>query len=776
MQEQQVSRILAATVVAVASGLAWAEEPVPRKTWSFDHKTQWAGWQPGGTIREVHFGADAVSFRAEGSDPLITGPEFKLAASNMQWVEVELECDAPGAGELFYTNKASGQYGGFEPRWRVDLDVPRAGRQTVIAWPFWAKLGQITRLRFDPPSDSRCKLYAIRVMEASPDSGPPEWDFNKGPGSWRPMHAAEFEPIKGELRVKAVKPQALIFSPVAPFNASERSALKLEASCPDEHVLGLYWTTKEEPGLFGQPIEMPQKQTRPQEDAGVAPGGLFLLEIDLRTFPQWQGTVTGLAIGFGTKDGEVLTLKSLEIGDNDPSKPSLRARWIGFTKPINRAGQPALLAITLEHAAGPAFPGGEMRLDCSGLDVNGMRQNVPAIPVGGQWTFKATVKPERGASARVFVNDQRFIGRLRVDPPVSATRPADYDVLVPRPVKTKYQIGAYYFPGWSADQLNRWEKQKDFPEREPVLGWYAEGRPEVADWHIKWAVENGLTFFVYDWYWRDGREELGAGLNEGFLKARYRGLMKFALMWANHPPFDVGSRERLLQVTDYWLERYFRQPNYLTVDGKPYVSFFNPTEVIRDLGGPEKCKEALETARERVRAAGLAGLHIGACGGAPGMVKAAGFDSLTGYNYRRTGATTLQSPYRQYLLGHEALWEGFQKSGITYIPLLTVGWDSRPWAGPRAEARFARRTQDFEEALGRLKAFLDAHGEKMAILEAWNEWGEGSYIEPNAEFGFGDLEAIRKVFAEPGDWPVNVAPGDVGLEGKYDLRKQRAGK
>jgi len=59
----------------------------------------------------------------------------------------------------------------------------------------------------------------------------------------------------------------------------------------------------------------------------------------------------------------------------------------------------------------------------------------------------------------------------------------------------------------------------------------------------------------------------------------------------------------------------------------------------------------------------------------------------------------------------------------------------------------------------------------MAILEAWNEWGEGSYIEPNAEFGFDDLEAVRDVFATPDARPVNVWPGDVGLEGRYDLRR-----
>jgi len=31
---------------------------------------------------------------------------------------------------------------------------------------------------------------------------------------------------------------------------------------------------------------------------------------------------------------------------------------------------------------------------------------------------------------------------------------------------------------------------------------------------------------------------------------------------------------------------------------------------------------------------------------------------------------------------------------------------------------------------------------------SWNEWSEGSYLEPDEEFGMGNLEAVRKVFGE----------------------------
>jgi len=124
--------------------------------WRFDEKVQWNGWAPGGSIQNVGFDADSVSFNSTGTDPIIIGPEFELKpATNTQWVVIDVECPGPGSGELFYTNKTTGQYGGFEGKWMALLNVPVAGRQEVTVWPFWSSLGRVIRLRFDPPSGIR---------------------------------------------------------------------------------------------------------------------------------------------------------------------------------------------------------------------------------------------------------------------------------------------------------------------------------------------------------------------------------------------------------------------------------------------------------------------------------------------------------------------------------------------------------------------------------------------------------------------------------------------
>jgi hypothetical protein len=38
--------------------------------------------------------------------------------------------------------------------------------------------------------------------------------------------------------------------------------------------------------------------------------------------------------------------------------------------------------------------------------------------------------------------------------------------------------------------------------------------------------------------------------------------------------------------------------------------------------------------------------------------------------------------------------------------------------------------------------------EKFVFIKAWNEWGEGNYMEPDQRFGKGIIEATRKAFFE----------------------------
>jgi hypothetical protein len=87
-----------------------------------------------------------------------------------------------------------------------------------------------------------------------------------------------------------------------------------------------------------------------------------------------------------------------------------------------------------------------------------------------------------------------------------------------------------------------------------------------------------------------------------------------------------------------------------------------------------------------------------------------------------------------------------------------MGWDPSPRTlqsdkyintGYPFMATISNNTPErFQEALRITKERMDKQDHKMRIMNinAWNEWTEGSYLEPDTTNGMGYLEAINNVF------------------------------
>jgi len=109
-------------------------------------------------------------------------------------------------------------------------------------------------------------------------------------------------------------------------------------------------------------------------------------------------------------------------------------------------------------------------------------------------------------------------------------------VPAPEPVKSGVSLGVYIFPGWyrdkgrgdypykTHDEDSEWKlcvaKQ---PGPRPLLGFYDDSLPEVNDWHIKWAVEHGISWFSFDWYWNAGEKKAGPFPGTGIPESKIRG-------------------------------------------------------------------------------------------------------------------------------------------------------------------------------------------------------------------------------------------------------------
>jgi len=105
---------------------------------------------------------------------------------------------------------------------------------------------------------------------------------------------------------------------------------------------------------------------------------------------------------------------------------------------------------------------------------------------------------------------------------------------------------------------------------------------------------------------------------------------------------------------------------------------------------------------------------------------------------------------------------------LPQVVTVSQGWSG--WADEGSIWKIPPR--DYETLLRKARDLIAALppgelGSKMLLLDNWNEWGEGHYIAPHREFGFGYLDAVRKVFSDAREPHRDLIPADVGL-GPYD--------
>ena len=365
-----------------------------------------------------------------------------------------------------------------------------------------------------------------------------------------------------------------------------------------------------------------------------------------------------------------------------------------------------------------------------------------------------------------------------------------------------YDVAAYIWPayhdepryqdiGLFPDHKGEWESiynavprfEGHRQPRIPLWGYFDEASPRMQEKIIKTATKYGVNTFIFDWYWYDGRPFLESVLNDGFLKAKNNGKMKFYLMWANHTAnaywdrtemnknrvywHGEVDRQTFEQFTDHIIRDYFSRPNYYRIDGKPVFAIYEIGTFIRGMGGMEQARKALDSFREKCVKAGLPGVHLQAIvwSALPSTISATpgdksetqdhtisylGFNSLTNYQWCHLEPTN--PDYRDWGEAAITRWEQYDRDfSVPYFPHVSIDWDPNP----RYPVEYAPQhvvfdvtPQKFEDFLRRAKAYIDAHPSQppLVTINAWNEWAEGSYLEPDTEYRYDFLKAVRRVF------------------------------
>lgn len=330
-----------------------------------------------------------------------------------------------------------------------------------------------------------------------------------------------------------------------------------------------------------------------------------------------------------------------------------------------------------------------------------------------------------------------------------------------------YEIGVFYFPGWKDNQPGApskrpWEPIKAYPEREPQLGWYDEGTDDVMRQHLTWMKSFGIDFVVFDWYYVSGRTVMLEHALAAYMRSPIKEKPKFSLLWANHSDMPKSMLDWQSMVS-YWVKYYFPRSDFMRIDGKPVVFVFSADALQKQAAKFGMSTKALmDAAMSIAKEAGLPGIHFAAGTGAylsmiDTYAKDSGYLSFSAYNYRQGLGEQFKNASRSFKeldLGYRSHWQRFAERGsLPLIVPMTSGWDKRPWGGSTdpLHDNSLSTPAEFEAHLAAAKAFMDVNvglTKRMGVICCWNEFGEGSFIEPTKSQGTQYLERVKKVFGE----------------------------
>lgn len=372
------------------------------------------------------------------------------------------------------------------------------------------------------------------------------------------------------------------------------------------------------------------------------------------------------------------------------------------------------------------------------------------------------------------------------------------------------EVAVYYFPNYHVDTRNEewhgkgwteWELVKAAAPRfsgheqpkVPLWGYEDEADPRVMGRKMAAAATHGIDCFIFDWYWYDNHPYLHRALEDGFLQADNPHGLKFSMMWANHDWLEIHpatrcrpyhqrtngavSEREFLDATNYMIEKYFRIEYYWRVNGGLYFSIYDLPSLLAGFGNSvEETRRQLDMFRMRVREAGLGELHLNAIVWAVpnlpseqkvedlnDLINRLGFDSATSYVWIHHNQIP-EFPTYSYAKFREMSVRDFDpftnQYDLPYFPNVSMGWDSSPrtiqtdrfdhLGYPFTPILTGNTPEEFKLALMQAKAFLDKGitNPKILTINSWNEWTEGSYLEPDTKYGTAYLEAIRDVFGQ----------------------------
>ena len=359
------------------------------------------------------------------------------------------------------------------------------------------------------------------------------------------------------------------------------------------------------------------------------------------------------------------------------------------------------------------------------------------------------------------------------------------------PPEASVRLIAFYLPQfhpipendtWWGEGFTEWTNVRaatpqfagHYQPRVPIdPGYYDLRDIEVQRRQVEIARRYGIGGFCFYFYWFGGHRLLETPLlnylgepsidfpfclcwaNENWTR-RWDGRQQDLLIGQEHSPEDD------LKFIEY-VSRYFRDPRYIRIDGRPLLLVYRPA-LLPDAAA------TVARWRDWCRENGASEPYVAMVQSFQSIdPRPYGMDAAVEFPWH-TGMpadiTVHVVPAKSKFRGYVFDWEDYAEKSADqpdrpWMQMRGVmpGWDNTP-----RRKSLAHLFQGHSPALyghwlkAAMRWTLARHrspDERLLFINAWNEWGEGAYLEPDQRFGFAFLQATRDAVEEVVEHPVN---------------------
>ena len=297
---------------------------------------------------------------------------------------------------------------------------------------------------------------------------------------------------------------------------------------------------------------------------------------------------------------------------------------------------------------------------------------------------------------------------------------------------------------------------------------------ETWNWQAQLAEKYGIYGFCIYHYWFEGKQLLERPME--ILRDHPEINIKYCVCWANESWRKnwYGEGKKLLVEQTYgnrdkwekhfhYLLSFFQDERYIKIDNKPIVNIYKS-------GAIQELPEMLEVWNHMAKKAGFDGVYVISALTPEGQDNRdcginAYYHFEPGYTLKkdlflhqkmiyliRTGVSRLFNKIPginvlEHKISTSMIYKHIENRETNELcyPGTFPQWDNTPRTAYQGLCYTKSSPEMFQKHLKKIADKYKHSDDIFLYINAWNEWGEGAYLEPDAQNRYGYLEAVKSL-------------------------------